>query len=90
MKVSLLILLVMLLVSANAAEASTMYGQDNFTMLTTGVASKTGYNCEFFDGNFIVRPSCLMSYTYVNTFDSRTASGVDLKLDPLNAIQIPL
>lgn len=75
-------------VGANAAEASTMYGQDNFTMLTTGVASKTGYNCELFDGKFIVQPSYLMSYTYVNTFDSRTASSVDIKSDPLNAIQI--
>ncbi len=31
-------------VGANAAEATSMYGKENYTMLATGIASKTGYN----------------------------------------------
>ncbi len=73
---------------ANVGEASTMYGQDDFTMLTAGVASKTGYNWELADGKFIIQPSFLMSYTFVNTFDYRTSNGVSIDSDPLNAIQI--
>ena len=35
---------------ANVGEASTMYGTDTFTMLTAGIASKTGYNWELAKG----------------------------------------
>ena len=75
-------------VGANVAEASSMYGNEDFTMLATGIASKTGYNFELADGKFIIQPSYLMSYTFVNTFDYRNASGVRISSDPLHAIQI--
>jgi len=75
-------------VGANAAEASTRYGTDNFSMLMSGVASKTGYNFELFHGKFIIQPSYLMSYSFVNTFDYTNASGVRVNSDPLHAIQI--
>src|SRR5574344_1353474 len=75
-------------VGANVGEADTMYGNDNFTMLASGVASKTGYNFELNDGKFIIQPNFLMSYTFVNTFDYKSASGVRINSDPLNAIQI--
>lgn len=75
-------------VGANAAEANTMYGKEDFTMLATGVASKTGYNLELADGKFIVQPNFLMSYSFVNTFDYTNAAGVNITSDPLNAIQI--
>ena len=75
-------------VGANAAEASTMYGHENFAMLMTGVASKTGYNWELARGKFIIQPSFLMSYSFVNTFDYTNAAGVRIKSNPLNAINI--
>lgn len=75
-------------VGASAGEASTMYGNDNFSMLSTGIASKTGYNFEFADSKFIIQPSWLMSYSFINTFDYRTAAGVKINSDPLNAIQL--
>lgn len=75
-------------VGANAGEASTMFGNENFTMLTAGVASKTGYNWELAEGRFIIQPNYQMSYTFVNTFDYRNAAGVNINSDPLNAIQI--
>ncbi|MBR2068712.1 MAG: hypothetical protein IJ877_03010 [Candidatus Gastranaerophilales bacterium] len=75
-------------VGALGAQSSTMYGQDNFGMLGTGVASKTGYNFEFKEGRFIIQPSYLMSYSFVNTFDYTNSAGVRIKADPLNAIQI--
>ena len=73
---------------ANAGEASTAYGRDNFTMLMAGVAGKTGYNVELADGKFIIQPSLTMSYSFVNTFDYTNAAGVRISSDPLNAIQI--
>ncbi len=75
-------------VGANVGEASTMYGNDNFTMLAAGVASKTGYNWELARGRFIVQPSYQMSYSFINTFDYHNAAGVSLNSDALNVIQI--
>lgn len=75
-------------VGANAAEATSMYGKENYTMLATGIASKTGYNWGLGKGKFIIQPNFLMSYTFVNTFDYTNAAGVKIKSDPLNSIQI--
>lgn len=75
-------------VGANAGESSSRSGNDNFTMLTTGIASKTGYNWELFEDKFILQPSYLMSYSYINTFDYTNADGVRITSEPLNAIQI--
>ena len=49
-------------VGANAGEASTMFGREDFAMLMSGVASKTGYNIELAKGKFIIQPNFLMSY----------------------------
>lgn len=75
-------------IGAGVAEASTMYGSEDFTMLMTGIASKTGYNFEFAKGKFIVQPNYLASYSFVNTFDYRNAAGVKITSDPLNAFNI--
>ena len=75
-------------VGAGVAEASTMYGSGDMTMLMTGIASKAGYNWELARGKFIIQPSFLMSYSFVNTFDYTNAAGVRIKSDPLNAINI--
>ena len=75
-------------VGANVAEASTMYGHEDFPMLMTGIASKTGYNWELAKGKFIIQPSYLMSYSFVNTFDYTNNAGVRIKSDPINAINI--
>lgn len=75
-------------VGASVADASTMYGSEDFPMLMSGIASKTGYNWELAKGKFIIQPSYLMSYTFVNTFDYTNAAGVRIKSDPLNAINI--
>ncbi len=73
---------------ASSGESNTMYGKDNYATLMAGVGSKTGYNFEFNDGKFIIQPSMLMAYTYVNTFDYTSASGVKMSSDPLHSIQI--
>ena len=73
---------------ASAAEASTMYGHEDLTMLMAGIASKTGYNWELANGKFIIQPSFLMSYSFVNTFDYTNAAGVRMHSSPLNAIQL--
>jgi len=75
-------------VGTTTANNRTMYGSDNLTMLTSGLANKTGYNLELFKGKFIFQPNFLMAYSFVNTFDYRNAAGVNIKSDPLHAIQI--
>lgn len=75
-------------VGASSVEASTRYGSDDFNMLTSGIASKTGYNIELADSKFIIQPNYLMSYSFVNTFDYTNAAGVRIESDPLHAIQI--
>ena len=75
-------------VGANSAEASTVFGHDNFAMLNTGIAEKTGYNFETFERKLIIQPSLLMSYTFVNTFNYTTSSDVHMNADPLHAIHI--
>ena len=72
---------------ASNGESSTMSGKENYTTLRAGVGSKTGYNFEFKDGKFIVQPSLLMAYTYVNTFDYTNAAGIKISSDPLHSIQ---
>lgn len=73
---------------ASGVEASTMYGNEDFAMLMAGIASKTGYNWELANGKFIIQPSWLMSYSFVNTFDYTNAAGVRMHSSPLNAIQL--
>ena len=75
-------------VGASVANADTMYGHEDFPMLMTGVASKTGYNLEMFKGKFIIQPSWLMSYSFVNTFNYKNAAGVRVESDGLHAIQL--
>ncbi|CDE61959.1 predicted protein [Fusobacterium sp. CAG:439] len=75
-------------VGANSAEASTGFGRDNFAMLNTGIAEKTGYNFETFERRLIIQPSLLMSYTFINTFDFTNAANVHINADPLHAIHI--
>lgn len=75
-------------VGANCGNANTVFGTDNFTILTAGLAAKVGYNIEFLRGKIILQPSYAMGYTFANTFPYTTASGLNITSNPLNAIQI--
>lgn len=72
----------------SAVEASSIYGNDTFNMLTAGIASKTGYNFELKGGKYVLQPSLMLAYSFINTFDYRNAAGVKITSDPLNAITI--
>ena len=73
---------------ASFAEAHTMYGKDEMTMLMAGIGSKTGYNFEFKEGKFIIQPRLFMSYSFVNTFDYTNSAGVRIDSDPMHTVQI--
>lgn len=75
-------------VGANSAEASTNMGNDNFSMLNTGIAQKTGYNFETLKRRLIIQPSILTSYTFVNTFNYTAPGGVNINTEPLHALHI--
>ena len=74
-------------VGASVANNQTMYGNDSFTMLMSGVANKTGYNLEFNDGKLILQPSLMFNYSFVNAFDYTNAAGVRIDNKPLHALQ---
>lgn len=75
-------------VGASIADASTMFGSEDFTMLMSGIAAKTGYNWELKDGKFIVQPNLMLSYSFVNTFDYTNGAGVRIDSDPLHAVNV--
>ncbi len=75
-------------IGASIADASTMYGSEDISMLMTGIASKSGYNWELANSKLIIQPSWLMSYSFVNTFKYHNAAGVGINADPLHAIQL--
>ncbi|MBD5401204.1 hypothetical protein HDR58_00155, partial [bacterium] len=75
-------------VGASVAETRTMYGKEDSTMLMAGIGSKTGYNFEFKEGKYIIQPIMFMSYTFVNTFDYTSASGLRIENDPMHTIQL--
>lgn len=73
---------------ANAAEASTKFGSQDFVMFNTGIAEKTGYNWEILNRKLILQPSFLMSYSFINTFNYKTDYNVSINAEPLHAIHI--
>ena len=73
-------------VGSNIASADSIYGTDDFNLLMSGIAAKTGYNWELAEGRFIIQPSYMMSYSFVNTFDYTNAAGIRVNGDPLHAI----
>ncbi|MBQ1612508.1 MAG: autotransporter outer membrane beta-barrel domain-containing protein, partial [Alphaproteobacteria bacterium] len=73
---------------ASSGKASTSYGREKFTVLTSGIANRTGYNFEFANGKLIVQPSVFMAYTSTNVSDYTNAAGVKIKSSSLDAFQI--
>ena len=74
--------------SFHSSDIKTNLGDADVCTLGTGIASKTGYNWELADGKFIIQPSWLMSYTFVNPFGDYDVRGVKIKTDSLNAVQL--
>lgn len=75
-------------ISSNGCLADTMYGNESFAMLMSGIASKSGYNFELNNGKLIIQPNYLMSYTFVNTFPYKNGANVNIKPEVLNALQV--
>ena len=73
---------------ASTGDADTNYGKDEITLLTAGIANKTGYNFEFKDGRIIVQPSVFTGYSWINTLNYTNAAGARMTHDALNALQI--
>lgn len=75
-------------VGANSAKAHTSFGSDDFNMLNTGLAQKTGFNFPILNNRLILQPSIMASYTFINTFNFTTASNVHINTKPINALHI--
>ena len=73
---------------ASIGENHNMYGNEDFTMLLAGIGNRLGYNFEFKGGKYIIQPSMLMSYTFVNTFDYTNSAGLNIESDPMHVIQL--
>jgi hypothetical protein len=77
-----------LITGASAGEASSRYGNDNYTMLSAGFATRNGYNFEFEGGKYILQPSVTMGYMFNHTFDYRAANGVNITDANLHILQL--
>ena len=75
-------------VGANSAKAHTSFGSDDFNMLNTGLAQKTGFNFPILNNRLILQPSIIASYTFINTFNFTTTSNVHINAKPINALHI--
>ena len=73
---------------ANTSRAYTDFGTDNFNTFYTGIAQKSGINLSVLDNKLIIQPNLLLIYSFVNTFDYSTASGVNISTQPINSIHI--
>lgn len=75
-------------VGSSLGNAVTPWGTDHFSSLFAGCAAKGGYNFEFKDGEYILQPNLMLAYTFTNTPNYTTASGLNMSSKPLNAMQI--
>ncbi len=75
-------------VGSSLGNAVTPWGTDHFSSLFAGCAAKGGYNFEFKDGEYILQPNLMLAYTFTNTPEYTTASGLNMSSKPLNAMQI--
>lgn len=73
---------------ASAGSGSTSFGNEDFVLLMSGIASKSGYNWELANGKFIIQPNMLLAYSFVHTFDYTNSAGLNISSDPLHAITI--
>lgn len=63
------------------------YGNSNYGLLTTSVASNTGYNINL-PKKMVLQLNNQLAYSLVTSQDYRNAQGVDIKTDALHVIQI--
>ena len=75
-------------VGANSARANTNFGADNFTLLNSGIAQKSGFNFPLFNNKIILQPNIMCAYTFVNTFDYTNSANVSINTKPLNVIHL--
>jgi len=75
-------------VGSSLGTSVTKWGNDYFSSLFAGVAAKGGYNFEIKEGEYIIQPNLMLAYTYTNTPEYTTASGLEMSSKPLNAMQI--
>ena len=74
-------------VGASAARATNVFGSEDFPILMTGAAWKSGYNWGLMNNKLVIQPSYMMSYTFVNVFDYTNSAGVNITQDPLHAME---
>ena len=75
-------------IGGGVMDAHGMYGTEDFATISSGIASKTGYNWELFNGKFIIQPNMMVAYSFMKAFDHTNPAGVRIKADPLNAITL--
>ena len=68
--------------------SKSVFGKDDYTTMLSGVGNKTGYNFEFAKGKYIIQPSLLLAYSYINTEDYTNALKVKIENKGMHAFQI--
>ncbi len=75
-------------VGALETESKSIFGKEDYSTFLAGIGNKTGYNFEFNSGKFIIQPSLMLAYSYINTEDYKNVLGVNIKNDAIHSLQI--
>ena len=75
-------------VGGSGINANYSDGRDDFGMLTTGAALKTGYNFNLAKGKIIIQPHLATSYSYIKTSKFENPSGQQIDNEGLHAWQV--
>ena len=67
---------------------NTPYGTEDYSMLMAGVASRTGYSMNLGTCRYVLQPTLLMSYSFINASDYVNAAGVRMESSPLQVFQV--
>ena len=75
-------------IGTSSAAATGRYGHEDYDLFMGGIASRTGYNIELDDeGDYILQPTLLVSYSCFSASDYTNASGVKMDSRPVGTLQ---
>ena len=75
-------------VGLDKAEASTMYGKEDFDIYRYGIADKIGFNWQPQKRNLIIQPNLQLGYTTIKTSNYHNAANVKINSEKLHAFNI--
>ncbi len=70
------------------ANGSNTYGDEDFKIYSTSVASKNGFNFEFYNDMFLLQPNVMVGYHFIHTKEYVNSVGTTISSDNSHALSI--